>query len=314
MKMPKYSCAVTAILLALCLDSSLMAAGKRVELRLEVGGRGRTASVYAPASAEDGPPCPLVVVLHGHFGSGEQAERSMGFDALADRFGFVVVYPDGVNRGWNDGRSDARAARLRPSAEPVDDVAFLDVLISRVESAYPIDSQRVYIAGHSNGAFMANRYAAERPERVAAVASVAGTLGTAILPKLDPRMPVSSLGIWGSADRLVPPEGGEVAGQGGEVIGAQALSQWWAARDGCSGASERAAQGSRVIVKRYTGCPAGVAVENAEIVGQGHIWPGTERMTPLLARLIGPDTHAIDAAQLIWAFFEKHSLPKNPGR
>jgi polyhydroxybutyrate depolymerase len=276
---------------------------RRAEMRLTAGGHERSAIVYVPALADDSRAHPLVVVLHGHFGSGAQAERSMGFDPLADRFGFILAYPNGVDRGWNDGRSDAGGAHF-PS---VDDVTFLDSLIDRIEASYRVDARRVYIAGHSNGAFMANRFAAERPQRVAAVASVAGTLGVVIVSKLEPKTPVSSLDIWGSADRLVPPTGGEVRGHHGRALGAEALSAWWAKHDGCSDRTEAAPSPSRVVARRYTGCPAGLEVENVEVVGEGHIWPGAKYTVPGLGLLIGPETRALNAAEAIWDFFAKHS-------
>src|SRR5215218_9185695 len=95
-------------------------------------GRDRTYHVYVPAGLEPGAPVPLLVALHGGTGWGTQFERSSGLDELADRHGFVVVYPDGVGVGrnqsalrtWNGGSCYGPAAR-----QDVDDVAFVRLLV-----------------------------------------------------------------------------------------------------------------------------------------------------------------------------------------
>jgi polyhydroxybutyrate depolymerase len=284
-----------------------------MHVHVKAAGLSRSAVLYVPASAEDGP-SPLVVVLHGRFGSGGIVERELGFDSLAAEYGFLVVYPNGWHRGWNDGRTDAKSPRIQGLDAHVDDVAFLDVLIARIEARYRIDRRRIFLAGHSNGALMANRYAAERPETIAAVASVAGTLGLAILPSLHPSDPVSSLDVYGTLDHFIPPEGGEVIQHGGQVLGAEALSDWWAKQDGCAPTADRSFQTLGVFRRSHRGCPAGIDVETIGVLGQGHLWPGAPHESSWLVLAAGPEMHILDATSAVWEFFASHPKPVRTAR
>ncbi len=288
-------------------------AGRRIHVHLKAAGLSRSAVLYLPKSAGDGL-SPLVVVLHGRFGSGGLVERELGFDSLAAEYGFLVVYPDGRHRGWNDGRTDAKSPHIQGQDAHVDDVAFLDALIARIEAHYRIDRRRIFLAGHSNGAFMANRYAAERPENIAAVASVAGTLGLAILHSLHPSEPVSSLDVYGTLDHFIPPEGGEVIQHGGQVLGADALSDWWAKQDGCELAANRYPQALGVFRRSHLGCPAGIDVETIAVLGQGHVWPGAPHESVWLALAAGPEMHMLDATSAVWQFFSSHPKPVSTAR
>jgi polyhydroxybutyrate depolymerase len=282
--------------------------GNRFHLHVKVAGLSRSAILYVPKSVGDGR-VPLVVVLHGRFGTGAIVEGELGFDSLANKYGFLVAYPNGRHRGWNDGRTDAASKRLQGQDAHVDDVVFLDGLIARIRAQFPIDPLRIFLAGHSNGAFMANRYAAERTEEVAAVASVAGTLGLAILPLLHPSEPVSSLDVYGTLDRIIPPQGGEVFEHGGQVLGAEALGDWWARQDGCQTTVHRDLRDWGVFRIRHDGCPPGIDVETLEVLGQGHVWPGAPHESMWLELAAGPEVHTLDATSAVWAFFASHPKP-----
>ncbi len=133
---------------------------------IEVGGRQRSFRVYTPAGVAAN--APLVVMLHGGFGSGAQAQRAYGWDELADRERFRVAYPDGVGRAWNAGGGCCG----EPGREEINDVAFVERMVANIEG---IDTQRVYATGMSNGAMMSYRLGCD--SRVfAAIAPVAGTL------------------------------------------------------------------------------------------------------------------------------------------
>ena len=138
------------------------------QLHVPVGGMDRTAWVHQPAAGTGAAP-PLVVCLHGGFGQGAGMALYSGFDRVADRFGFVVAYPDGHRRSWNDGRGNTPAGR-----DGVDDVAFAAALLDQLSTRLAYDPRRVYVTGISNGAMMAQRLGCELPERIAAIAPVAG--------------------------------------------------------------------------------------------------------------------------------------------
>ena len=139
-----------------------------------------TYRVHVPADYREDEPTALVVVLHGAFSTSAEIEKRSGFSALGDREGFVVVYPDGIGilgflQHWNAGHCCGKAA-----ADDVDDVGFVANVIDNVKGYLNIDSGRVYMVGFSNGAMLTHRFAAERPETLAAAAPLAGAIGSRI--------------------------------------------------------------------------------------------------------------------------------------
>ena len=171
----------------------------RSERTLRVGDRDRTYLSYRPATLPPGAAVPLVVVLHGAVGTGRQAQRSYGWDAEADRGGFVVAYPDGVNRTWNASPDCCGVA----ARDQVDDVGFIELLVAAVSTGAPIDPRRVFVTGISNGALLAYRLACETT-LFAAIGPVAGTM---INPCPHPA-PTSVIHIHGTTDRTIPYGGG----------------------------------------------------------------------------------------------------------
>src|SRR5262249_41242701 len=152
--------------------------------------------VHLPVRAPAGH-YPLVVALHGGFGTPAEFERTSGLDAIADREGFAVLYPGGENHHWNDGRDNQYM-------RPVDDVGVVRDLIEQMITKYPIDPDRVYVTGHSNGGDMAYRLGCELSDKLAAIAPVAGEIPSNIAGSCHPARPVSVIAIHGTADRLNP--------------------------------------------------------------------------------------------------------------
>jgi polyhydroxybutyrate depolymerase len=133
---------------------------------IESGGATRTFHVYRPQALNGA--APLLVMLHGGFGNGAQAERAYHWDAEADSGHFLVAYPDGLNRAWNAGSCCGNPQRTN-----VDDVAFITAMVSAIEQQTSIDSGRIYVTGMSNGAMMALRLGCQT-DMFAAIAPVAG--------------------------------------------------------------------------------------------------------------------------------------------
>jgi len=117
---------------------------------IESGGASRTFHLYRPRGSTDA--VPFVVMLHGGFGNGAQAERSYHWDAEADSGHFLVGYPDGLNRAWNAGSCCGA-----PQRDNVDDVGFITAMVGAIAQEIPVDRARVYVTGMSNGAMMALR-------------------------------------------------------------------------------------------------------------------------------------------------------------
>ncbi|OJZ68773.1 polyhydroxybutyrate depolymerase [Mycobacterium paraffinicum] len=265
---------------------------------IEWGGVSRTFHLYRPQGLTDA--APLVVMLHGGFGNGEQAERAYHWDAEADRGRFLVAYPDGLNRAWNAGTCCGEPQRVG-----ADDVGFITAMVGAVEQQMPLDRARIYVTGMSNGAMMALRLGCQS-DVFAAIAPVAGTL----LTDCSQAHRVSVLQIHGTADDRVPYNGGP--GKAFSFNGtarvdgpsAQSVNATWRAIDAC-GPPNSSTAGD--VTTQVAGCPDGRTVELISVAGAGHQWPGGEP-SPLAEKLAGtpaPST-ALDATDTIWQFFTQN--------
>jgi polyhydroxybutyrate depolymerase len=266
-------------------------------LVLQVGGLERTARVYVPRHLPAAPP--LVLVLHGGFGTGTSAARQGGWDEMARRHGFVAVYPDGINRSWNAGGCCGAAMRRN-----VDDIGFLTALIDRVQHDRGTDHARVFVTGISNGGMMAYRLACEASGRVAAIAPVSATLA---FGGCNPVHPVSLLHIHGLADGNVPFAGGRPTSSFQVDPPAyppvrDGIDRFVSA-SGCAPAPQPSTgPDPRVTTQRWESGAGGTAVELVTIADGGHSWPGGRR----LLRALDPPSDALDATQVIWWFFAAH--------
>jgi polyhydroxybutyrate depolymerase len=256
------------------------------------GGLERTYRVFRPATLAKSAPVPLVVMLHGGFGTGLQAEKAYHWDEAATRYGFVVLYPDGIRRAWNAGICCGA-----PERDNVDDVGFLSALIDQIAREQNVDRSRIYVTGISNGAMMAYRMACEAPLDIAAIGPVAGTL---TVPCAQAK-PTSVLAVHGLADAFVPFEGG--VGKGfsrASRPSVPASLAHWREIDGCTMPAERS---SGSVTESPATCPHGRAVELITIEGAGHQWPGSVPPPVFLQKLLGPSSDALDATVTLWQFF-----------
>ena len=261
---------------------------------VESGGVDRTFHLYRPQGLTDA--VPLVVMLHGGFGTGEQAERSYHWDAEADNGHFLVAYPDGLNRAWNAGTCCGEPQRVN-----ADDVGFITAMVGAIAQQIPIDRARVYVTGMSNGAMMALRLGCQT-DTFAAIAPVAGTL----LTDCSQARPTSVLQIHGTADDRVPYNGGPgkaFALNGNPRVdgpSVESVNATWRAIDGCGPPASNTA-GS--VTTQTAGCADRRTVELISVAGAGHQWPGGAP-SPLLEQfgMPAPST-ALDATDTIWQFF-----------
>ena len=268
---------------------------------LERDGLARSYLVHRPAGLDRAVPVPLVIMLHGGFGTARQAQASYGWNAVADRAGFVVAYPDGIGHSWNAGGMCCGPALKRN----IDDVGFLDQLIRELAAAENIDPRRIYLTGMSNGAAMSYRYACEGRQDLAAIGPVAGTLSYACAQA----HPVSVLAIHGLDDANVPFAGG--AGSKGVTPGrwqpVPATLELLRDAARCAPATTTRDGPLQTTDAR---CAQGRAVVLVTIAGAGHQWPGSARKG-LLQHLLGgdPPSTALDATEALWTFFNGHPAP-----
>ena len=277
-------------------------AGPPQATQMNFGGLVRTYQLHVPAGLEH--PSGLVVNLHAAGATGRDQEALTHYDSVADAHGFVAVYPDGIDLSWADGRG----ASL-PDRQGIDDVGFIAALVGQITNDYGIDPGRVYATGLSAGAFMANRLACDRADLFSAIAPVAGTLGVNV--GCSPSRPVAVLQTSGTLDPVVPFDGGTMTGRGGtsDVLSAPAMVDRWRQLDGCqSGPAQDTLPdtGDGIGTQRltYSPCAGGTTVVFMRVDGGGHTWPGAPEILPVQA--VGSASHAFDASEASWEFFNAH--------
>jgi polyhydroxybutyrate depolymerase len=250
------------------------------------GGLNRTYRVYKPAGLPA--TAPLVVMLHGGFGTGKQAEKSYGWDQLADSAKFVVAYPDGIGRAWN-----AHGCCGQPARDGIDDVGFITTMVGRISDSIGIDRTRVYATGISNGGMMSYTLACNSGIFAAIGPDSATQLDACATPR-----PTSVMHIHGTADRLIPYNGG----QGASVVNGPSIADvnaFWREADQCGSPALTAAG---PVTTSTAGCAHNRSVVLITIDGGGHQWPGG---TTFLERG-DPMSHALNATQTFWQFFAAH--------
>lgn len=281
--------------------------------KITSGGRERTFWVHLPAPGALAKPVALVLMLHGHGGTGRNTVDFTrgGLNRLADRDGAVVVYPDGIDKSWNDGR--IKPGEPDPSQKP-DDVGFIRDLIAHMRTKFQVDDRRIYAAGISNGAMMCHRLACDMADTFSAVGSVIGALGEDLSRTAAPSRPVSVLLIQGTQDPLVPYEGGDVHFYNrklGRVLSADATVQWWVNKNGASATSSRTVlpntdrrDGCRVVMIHHGSGREGSEVTLMRVEEGGHTWPGGTQYLP--AFVVGKVCRDIDGSTVLWEFFKRH--------
>lgn len=241
-----------------------------------VDGTTRDYRLYRPAGLTGR--APLVLVYHGWMESVATTERQRGWREAADRHGFVVVFPDGVEESFNAGGCCGPAQE-----RDVDDVAAAHAMIDDVARRLQVDRRRVYAAGFSNGGMMAYRLACES-DRFAAVAPVAG----AQLVDCVQRRPVSIMHIHGTADTVVPFEG-PAGSDPARLPATRPILSEWRSRLGCAPAQVTTRGDLRRSSSR---CPGGRNVDLVTIRGLDHVWPTR--------------AEGLDATETLWRFFAGH--------
>lgn len=260
------------------------------------GGDVRSYILYVPDAYVGGEALPMVLNLHGYGSGSTQQAAYSDFHAKAGDEGFIVVTPQalGTPAYWNISGRPALGS---------DDVAFFGDLLDELTSSLCVDASRIYSAGISNGAAMSLQLSCELADRIAAVGDVSGTFFPAECPG-DRRVPI--IAFHGTADAVVPYEGGPLGAGLGERFGLTSAPvedsiAKWAERNGCEAEATEEQVTDHVRRLRYTGCLADV--DFYAIEGGGHSWPGAADVPRL-----GTTTHEISATGLIWEFFVAHPL------
>lgn len=248
---------------------------------------------------------PLILALHGGGGDPDQFARTSGFGRAAVQAGYAVAFPAGTGRRgdrlltWNAGYCCASAARNR-----VDDLGFLKAVIGDAQARYGL-GRAVYLTGMSNGAMMAETFAAKNPGLVTAVAGVSGTMDTG---RTRVGGPVPALILHGTADAMVPYAGGKGDSSltrtdfasVGSVVQAF-LAPWGGGLALTERRIDRRDDGTAVVVADYQK-RGRVVLRLITVEGGGHNWPGGRKARGVPANT-GAATQEIDANTEILRFF-----------
>jgi polyhydroxybutyrate depolymerase len=278
-------------------------------------GRQRSYIVHVPRVVSEGRALPVVMAFHGGGGEAEGFKNYAGLDAVGDREGVLVVYPNGSGPlrrrllTWNAGECCGFAMNQR-----IDDVGFAMAVLDDLARRTAVDERRIYATGHSNGAMMSHRLGAERADRIAAIAPVAGAYS---LDRFAPGRPVAVLHIHSVDD----PRALYAGGVGPPFPGTDVRSshrpveeglERWRRYNGCSaqtrsvetrkGTVATGGANQSATLLAWDGCTPGGQVSHWKLTGVGHAWPGNRR-GELREGLIGPPTTLVSAAEEAWKFF-----------
>lgn len=276
-------------------------------LSVTVAAKARVVIVHIPTGYTGSAKTPLVLNLHGSGSTAAEQEGLTGMDAISDADGFIVAYPqglipDGSGFDWNVPGVPLIGGAPVPAGS-ADDVTFLTSLVGILEHRYCVDPRRVYATGFSGGARMSSQLACDASSVFAAVAPVSGL-------RLPNRCPatraVPIVSFHGTADPIDPYDG---HGQPYWTYSVPQAAQDWATRDGCSTTVVTSQPAPTVRLSEYPGCRDGAVVELYTLGGEGHEWPGGPHLRRSITRVLGPQSSAIDADSVMWAFFAAHPTP-----
>lgn len=255
--------------------------------------------VHLPAKYNKAKQYPLVINYHGLNASAAKHQHYCQMDRVADREGFIVVYPQSYHKGWNAGLG------FRSYTNGPDDIGYLNMLLDTLELRFSIDKKRIYAAGVSMGGSFTYRIASEMSNRIAAVASVSGLMSDSTLIYCNPVRSIPVLHFHGTKDHLMKYTGMK------QAFGAEEVVKLWALKDQCENKPDTIqipnrvkSDRSTVSLIKYTHCANGAQVWFYKIKNGGHTWPGSAKAF----KLLGVKNKDIDGSEAIWEFFKQFTL------
>ena len=277
----------------------------RTEGNMTVDGRNRYYLLNLPSNYNEVSDISLVIALHGGGGKATQMESDYLLTEKANNAKFAIVYPEGVQsdgilsvRTWNAGTCCDYAVEKN-----IDDIKYISLLIDELLKKYPkLNPKKVYATGMSNGAMLSYRLACELSHKIAAIAPVAGTLATT--QPCQPSRPVPILHIHSKLDAKVPYSGGTgIFGYYFPPV--EDGLNTWLKNDGCNAVTKTVTTFDKYTLTKWANCNNNSTIEFYFTNDGGHSWPGGLHSR---AAADEPST-AINANDVIWAFFQKYQLP-----
>lgn len=286
------------LLSTLLLLVSVLPAQQTINGTMSHDGRTRVYILYVPASYSPESPAPLVFNFHGYTSNANSQMGYGDFRPIADTAGFLIVHPMGLldgngtthfNADWGTG---------------VNDIGYAEALIDKIAEDYSIDRDRVYSTGMSNGGYMSYTLACRLSEKIAAVASVTGSMTRAQLGNApcNPQRPVPVMQLHGTQDNVVPYFGNDWSARIDDVVA------YWVGHNQCEESptvenlpNVNTNDGSTAQLQRYGNGDLGVEVQLYKITGGGHTWPGARFSS-------GSTNQDFNASEKIWQFFNRFDL------
>lgn len=275
------------------------------QVTLNFGGQNRSYLISQPPG---GGAHPAVMIFHGGEGNGSETAAASNMAAWAQANGFVAIFPNSGGSQWNDGRAETANGR--------DDVGFARAVIGDAAARFGVDPGRVFAAGISNGGLFTQRLACEASGSFRAYAVVAATMPADLAGRCSPSRAVPIIFFNGTADRMMPWNGGQIAsvralglGVGGRVMSHAQTLAFWTGKDGC-GASSQAAlpdttnDGTTVTMQSFA-CSGGAQAVFYTINGGGHNWPGSGMRNRRITGVVSED---VSATETILSFFRQYGL------
>ncbi len=276
-----------AILMLGACDSADFKPGEERLLSVTVDDQNRIFTLYIPDRYDKSQGSPLLFAFHGTPGNGPGMRKSTHLDEIADRQGWLISYPDGLNGEWAAGCLCSGVDRAG-----INDVEFITRMIARIQSEYIVDTNRIYSVGFSSGGIMNYRISCNLNEIFAATASIASSMTWAQAETCTPSKPTPVLAMIGTEDESFPWSGtGMVAGQRMPI---DSTFSFWGRINQCDHQadvdySQPKDNGLPVRREQFPGCAAQSEVVLYAIEGGTHVWPAT-------------------ANAALVAFFERHTL------
>ena len=279
------------------------------------GGDERWYYQHIPPAGSGTAAMPLVLDLHGYSEGADVHLQMSGLGPLGDTKGFITLTPQGTG-----------PVAMWDTTLGSKDLTFLGEVLDRAEAQLCVDTNRIFVTGLSNGAFMTSAMACQFSDRVAAVSPVAGVR---TIKGCTPKRPVPIVAFHGTADGFVSFTGGlgeqaldlpapdgsgkklrdtltpeQLKSGGGDSI--PAIMAAWAKRNHC-GAGTKETTVTADVTKVTYHCPAAAETVLYRVTGGGHSWPGST-FSQSIASIVGPTTMSINADEIMWDFFVKHPL------
>ncbi|MEX1032608.1 MAG: PHB depolymerase family esterase [Cellvibrionaceae bacterium] len=276
--------------------------------QLDLGETRRSYLLHIPvtiAQAETEQSWPLVILLHGGGGNGQQISEVAGLTDVAMRENFIVAYPNGSGRFRSQLTWNAETCCAYAMTEGVDDIGYINQLLDDALSNFPVDGNRIYLAGLSNGGMMTYRLASALNHRLAGVAIVSGAL---FADQAQPDAPIPVLIVHGREDEILPWEGGKsdrrriTASMNQPFLAVDEAFSFWLKANGCDATAQREPKDQYTVFKGQN-CNDRGTVQLVELFAGAHAWPGGK--ANLSTRLRGENPEQlVSASEMVWRFFE----------